>query len=159
MPCLLLAFLSGLAHRASWASLFPADRMPNRPKTICRHPGCGRLIDEPGYCERHLRVENDRKAFVDRRRGNSHARGYTHQWHKERTLFLKSSPLCASCERVGRLTAATVVDHIVPHKGNHELFWDEQNWQALCVSCHNSKTAREDGGFGNATSKRIDIKN
>ncbi|WP_186318376.1 HNH endonuclease, partial [Bacillus pumilus] len=23
------------------------------------------------------------------------------------------------------------------------------NWQPLCASCHNRKTAKEDGGFGN----------
>jgi 5-methylcytosine-specific restriction protein A len=58
-------------------------------------------------------------------------------------------PLCEECKRNGRLTPATVVDHITPHKGNRELFWDESNWQALCKSCHDRKTAKEDGGFGN----------
>ena len=38
------------------------------------------------------------------------------------------------------LTPATVVDHIVPHRGDHALFWDEQNWQPLCKSCHDKKT-------------------
>jgi 5-methylcytosine-specific restriction protein A len=40
------------------------------------------------------------------------------------------------------------VDHIVPHKGDMRLFWDPRNHQGLCERCHNSKTAREDGGFG-----------
>ncbi len=26
---------------------------------------------------------------------------------------------------------------------------DGSNWQTLCVQCHSTKTAREDGGFGN----------
>nr|WP_313208501.1 HNH endonuclease [Stenotrophomonas geniculata] len=26
---------------------------------------------------------------------------------------------------------------------------DGSNWQTLCVPCHSTKTAREDGGFGN----------
>jgi hypothetical protein len=30
---------------------------------------------------------------------------------------------------------ATVLDHIVPHKGNGELFWDPANWQGLCEWC------------------------
>ena len=38
---------------------------------------------------------------------------------------------------------ATVADHIIPHKGNLELFWDEGNLQALCKSCHDRKTAKE----------------
>jgi len=47
------------------------------------------------------------------------------------------------------VTAALVVDHIQPHKGNDDLFWDASNWQSLCEACHNLKTATEDGGFGN----------
>ncbi len=43
---------------------------------------------------------------------------------------------------------ATVVDHIRPHKGNQELFWDVTNWGALCKRCHDIKTVKEDGGFG-----------
>jgi 5-methylcytosine-specific restriction protein A len=38
---------------------------------------------------------------------------------------------------------ATVVDHIVPHRGDQRLFWDEANWAALCKPCHDAKTARE----------------
>ncbi|ELK38933.1 HNH endonuclease, partial [Brevibacillus agri BAB-2500] len=48
-----------------------------------------------------------------------------------------------------KVTTATVVDHIVPHKGDMRKFWDRMNWQALCASCHSKKTAKEDGGFGN----------
>jgi len=43
---------------------------------------------------------------------------------------------------------ATLVDHIIPHRGDNNLFWDEDNWQALCTECHAIKTAKEDGGFG-----------
>ena len=42
---------------------------------------------------------------------------------------------------------ATVVDHIVPHKGDMALFWDKSNWQGLCAHCHNShKQRREKSG-------------
>jgi 5-methylcytosine-specific restriction protein A len=40
------------------------------------------------------------------------------------------------------------VDHIVSHHGDEALFWDEDNLQALCKSCHDKKTAREDGRWG-----------
>lgn len=49
---------------------------------------------------------------------------------------------------------ATIVDHIIPHKGNMELFWDRDNWQAMSKECHDKKTAREDGGFGNSRNPR-----
>ena len=42
------------------------------------------------------------------------------------------------CELLGRITAATVVDHKIPHKGDPQLFWDETNWQSLCAPCHDS---------------------
>ena len=38
------------------------------------------------------------------------------------------------------ITPATVVDHVIPHRGNKQLFWDEKNWQPLCKSCHDLKT-------------------
>lgn len=63
--------------------------------------------------------------------------------------YLREHPLCVMCEREGFLKAATEVDHITPHRGNQELFWDESNWQGLCRKHHSEKTAREDGGFGN----------
>ena len=46
--------------------------------------------------------------------------------------------------KAGRYVRATDVDHIVPHRGDPALFWDEENWQALCHSCHSKKTRNED---------------
>ena len=47
--------------------------------------------------------------------------------------------------------AATVVDHIIPHKGDSDLFWDESNWQSLCKRCHDSfKQKEEKQGYSNA---------
>jgi 5-methylcytosine-specific restriction protein A len=43
------------------------------------------------------------------------------------------------CERLGRITAAAVVDHIQPHRGSAALFWNASNWQALCRRCHDSR--------------------
>ena len=40
------------------------------------------------------------------------------------------------------LTPATVVDHVIPHRGDRKLFWDEQNWQPLCKECHDKKTGQ-----------------
>jgi len=77
-------------------------------------------------------------------------RGYGSRWQKARETFLKRAPLCVECQRSGRVRLATVVDHIKPHKRCQALFWDTGNWQALCKRCHDAKTAREDGGFGNA---------
>lgn len=65
-------------------------------------------------------------------------RGYGGKWQRLRVSYLKRNPLCVFCERQGRTSAANVVDHIVPHRGDMKLFWDQKNWQPLCKSCHSS---------------------
>jgi 5-methylcytosine-specific restriction protein A len=88
----------------------------------------------------------------EERRESSAKRGYSYKWQQARKGFLSKHPLCVQCELVGVVTASTDVDHIVPHRGDKELFWTRSNWQALCHSCHSRKTATEDGGWGNASS-------
>lgn len=73
-------------------------------------------------------------------------RGYTYRWQQARKRFLFSNPLCVYCQRENRVELATVVDHKVPHGGNQELFWNQDNWQALCTYCHNSLKQREERG-------------
>ncbi len=110
--------------------------MPMKPKKPCKHPGCPKLT-EVNYCERHQRLHsNDRLSANDR--------GYDSRWRKARLNFLKAHPLCVRCQNDGKLVKATVVDHIIPHRGNKELFWDTDNWQALCKGCHDRKTMTED---------------
>lgn len=65
-------------------------------------------------------------------------RGYGGRWQKARETFLNRNPLCCFCEQKGIITAATVVDHKTPHKGDQALFWDTNNWQPLCKPCHDS---------------------
>ena len=65
-------------------------------------------------------------------RGSTRERGYTWKWQKARKTFLQRNLLCVKCLEAGRTIAATDVDHIVPHKGDQQLFWDSSNWQALC---------------------------
>lgn len=115
--------------------------MPQRLRRPCRQPGCPELTDD-GWCERHKKQYNKQR---DEYRKSSRERGYTSRWEKARLTFLRSNPLCVECEKEGRLTPATVVDHIHDHKGNQELFWDVNNWQPLCKRCHDAKTMRENG--------------
>jgi 5-methylcytosine-specific restriction protein A len=72
----------------------------------------------------------------------------TKRWERMRRLHLQRQPLCAFCERRGVTTAATIVDHIVPHKGDAKLFWDTNNYQSACKTCHDSVKAQiERSGF------------
>lgn len=76
-------------------------------------------------------------------------RGYGGKWQRYRLKFLERNPLCVMCQKLGKVTAATVVDHIQDHRGDQGLFWQRENHQALCKSCHSIKTAA-DGGVGAA---------
>lgn len=118
--------------------------MPTKPKKLCRSSGCCNLT-ENRYCEQHHRLD---KKLRDQRREGSTQRGYDGRWNKYRITFLRSHPLCVRCLSQEKVVAASVVDHIIPHKGDGKLFWQVSNHQALCKSCHDLKTATEDGGFG-----------
>ncbi len=76
---------------------------------------------------------------------------YDAWWRRERKAFLVEHPLCAMCLREGRIEAAEMVDHIIPHRGDPVLFRDKKNWQSLSNRCHRIKSASEDGWFGNPT--------
>lgn len=70
---------------------------------------------------------------------------YDNQRHRNlRKLHLQENPLCVMCKKAGRLTEATVYDHIVPVNQGGDP-WDESNKQGLCVSCHAKKRQTEKG--------------
>jgi HNH endonuclease len=72
---------------------------------------------------------------------------YNAQWRSARIRFLTKHTLCVKCkEQDNQLVAATEIDHIIPHKGDYDLFWDTTNWQPLCHQCHSTKTAFEVAG-------------
>src|SRR5688572_315626 len=86
----------------------------------------------------------------DRERGSFAKRGYGRKWNEAAKAYLRRHPLCVMCLKEERVEPAVLVDHVIPHKGNHSLFWNQENWQALCQSHHSRKTVTCDGGFGNA---------
>lgn len=104
--------------------------MPYKSKIACAHSGCRELSDS-NLCHKHRREEP--RAFM-----------YNRQWQKARSKYLKANPLCTHCLKLGKFTPADVVDHIIPHRGDVSTFWDKDNWQPLCTSCHNRKTATTD---------------
>ncbi len=121
--------------------------MPWKPKHPCAFPGCLTLVESgQSRCPIHKSVMSSK---YDRRRGTSTERGYGVRWRRLRTWFLNAHPLCAECQRQGKLIPAALVDHIIPHRGDSALLYDPANLQSLCTTCHNRKTATEDGGLGN----------
>lgn len=65
-------------------------------------------------------------------------------WRKRRAEQLRHEPLCRYCQRIGKVTEATVADHIEPHRGDLTKFAGPI--QSLCKPCHDSVKAREEGG-------------
>ena len=109
--------------------------MPHKSKRPCGHPGCPNLTDSR-YCEHHKPLHPDRPS--------ADSRGYNSRWRKVRAAYLRKHPLCVRCMADGRSVKATVVDHVIPHRGDQQLMWDENNYQALCKKCHDKKTWTED---------------
>ena len=109
--------------------------MPVRAPRLC---ACGKRVPSGARCPCQAKRDAERKARFDKNRPNSSQRGYTSAWEKARAAFLARHPYC----RCGAL--ATVVDHIKPHRGDRELFWDKSNWQPLCTPCHSGAKQREE---------------
>ena len=61
-------------------------------------------------------------------------------------VLVRDRYMCRQCG--ANLSNSSPVDHIIPHRGDYALRMDPGNCQALCETCHNRKTVREDGGFG-----------
>jgi|TARA_Y100000310_G_C20463516_1_gene706470 5-methylcytosine-specific restriction protein A len=118
-----------------------------RRQKPCAVVAC-KTLTRTQYCEEHKLEERKRKAEFDKTRPTAHQRGYDSRWRKYRKIFLNKFPFCQYHLKNSEYVQATVVDHIIPHKMDKVLFWKESNHQALCKSCHDSKTAREDSRFG-----------
>jgi 5-methylcytosine-specific restriction enzyme A len=118
--------------------------MAKRP---CARPGCASLVDR-GYCD--VCRPSSPRVISERERGNANARGYGRRWQKASKAWLQAHPIAVDWfkDHGGRVFAAEVVDHIIPHRGDMKLFWDPGNWQGLTKKDHDRKTAMEDGGFG-----------
>ncbi|MFN3312919.1 MAG: HNH endonuclease [Hyphomonas sp.] len=117
---------------------------------ICCALGCDELA-VPGrpHCPEHA-AEADAKLAARRAAAKTSEAALarsklyaTERWRKAARGFLDRHPLCADCAELGRVRAATEVDHIVPHGGDAQLMWARANWQPLCKPCHSRKTARE----------------
>lgn len=95
-----------------------------------------------------------RQAY-DNRRGSSRSRGYTAEWDKARAAFLArpENCLCLGCRAVGLVVPSTVVDHVEPHRGDMDVFWRVEMWQACCHWHHVAikqqlETMRDRGQIG-----------
>ena len=90
------------------------------------------------------KVEAER-SWESRRNGN-HAMYNRWVWRKPggiRDQVLNRDPLCVECLKVGAVEPSTQADHVRPHCGDEDAFYDMDNLQGLCSACHSRKTMHE----------------
>ena len=109
--------------------------MPAAAPRPCTHPGCGVLVrDGSGRCSRHPKPAWSKKPTAAKRVTGR-------KLQRLRAELFARRPLCAECQRQGRVILATQRDHIVPlEEGGQD---HEDNVQGLCAPCHDTKSAAE----------------
>ena len=75
---------------------------------------------------------------MPRIRSSPRKRGYDPQWEWATAHYKAAHPWCFGCQAIGLQRKTQVVDHIVPHRGDKQLFWSESNWQPCCLWHHNT---------------------
>lgn len=119
----------------------------------CKKPGCPNLT-RGVYCDEHKGVYVKGRDYRAENEGRIRNKLYdTARWKKLRTIQLRRSPLCEMCLQRGVIKQGAHVDHIKSSAAGG-AFFDINNLQTLCHSCHSRKTVMLDGGFGNATTGR-----
>jgi 5-methylcytosine-specific restriction protein A len=67
------------------------------------------------------------------------------RWRKLAEAQKQAFPFCIMCQAENVLTIGTVADHITPHRGDHDLFWNGP-LQTLCSEHHSSTKRRQETG-------------
>lgn len=91
--------------------------------------------------------EFNREAII---RGRPWVKWYkTAAWQRIRRKQLALEPLCRFCSKKDIVTPANTVDHVIPHRGNMNLFFTGP-FQSLCKTCHSGQKQRleKSGEFG-----------
>lgn len=121
--------------------------MASAAKRRCLTLHCNAIAVDKGRCTEHKQDAGKRSE----RATEWHALYNCTAWRRYRLSYLADHPLCVDpFLDHGPLVAATVVDHVKPHRGDYGMFWDGWNHQALCGPCNSKKAAKYEGGFGNA---------
>ncbi len=112
-----------------------------RPRVSAIKPLIGRLATptrEAAEAERHRqrdRVQPWRAWYK------------TARWQKLRmSVLVRDLFTCQmkGCCRIEADTSQLVADHKIPHHGDETLFWNENNLQCLCKSCHDKLKQKEE---------------
>lgn len=101
----------------------------------------------PTFRSRGVRSKAERDREHDAlRRGSQPWRVWYSQrvWREARAAQLSREPLCRRCAGQGRIVVATVVNHIIAHRGDWALFCDPANHESVCKTCHDGLIQSEE---------------
>jgi 5-methylcytosine-specific restriction protein A len=110
--------------------------VPYAAPHVCPAPGCSRIAPRGKRCEQHAARQAAERRAHD-------AFYYSPAWRALRAAHLMANPRCTHCGGPGH-----VVDHVVPRRQAPGRALDPSNLSTCCASCHSTKTARTDGGWG-----------
>ncbi|MGV2082069.1 MULTISPECIES: HNH endonuclease [unclassified Rhizobium] len=71
----------------------------------------------------------------------------TARWQKLRMSVLVRDLFTCQMRGCGRIVADTsqlVADHKLQHHGDPDLFWDDNNLQCMCKTCHDTLKQKEE---------------
>ncbi|WP_431688952.1 HNH endonuclease [Hahella sp. NBU794] len=115
--------------------------MPQASLRPCKDKGCPNTTRHKSrYCVSHAdKREATRWGVWQQQKGSDTQRGYGWQWRKLRARILRrDNYLCQVCLKLGRTSAATEVDHILPKAEGGDS--RGSNLQGICKACHRMKT-------------------
>ena len=109
----------------------------SRPPRLC---ACGSVVAHGVICPCRRLATRERNARHDARRPSARERGYDAKWDRERAAYLYLHDTCGRCA----MRPATIVHHIIPHRGDRSLFWNRRNWMPVCQPCHDGPIQRQE---------------
>lgn len=123
-------------------------------KKLCQYSGCDCFaVEHHTYCEKHLlesqkkhqewlKNHSKKKPFENAERTNNYNNV---EWRALRKEVLERDGYC--CRSCGATAAESgfslEIHHIIPPKGNKELFYNINNCVTLCKVCHAKITQEE----------------
>lgn len=112
-------------------------------RKICSATGCNRLTEGNNkYCSLHqylnTRDEEKRREYFASATSDFQHLYASAKWKALQESQLRNYPQCEKCG-----DKATEVHHVIPHRGNEDLFYDPSNLISLCHTCHSEETRKE----------------
>ena len=123
-------------------------------KKLCQYSGCDCFaVEHHTYCEKHLlesqkkhqewlKNHSKKKPFENAERTNNYNNVEWRALRKE--VLERDGYCCRSCGATKEESGFSLeIHHIIPPKGNKELFYDINNCVTLCKVCHARITQEE----------------